>query len=49
MLRGRMIMEKGFEGTKLRGRPKALNKAAKIVLKKARYKTGDSTRTLNLT
>ena len=43
MLGGRMIMEK------LRGRPKALNKAAKIVLKKARYKIGDSTRKLSLT
>ena len=40
---------KGFEGKKLRGRPKALNKAAKIVLKKARYKIGDSTRKLSLT
>ena len=28
------------------GRPKALNKAAKIVLKKARYKIGDSTRNI---
>ena len=37
----------GFEGKKLRGRPKALNKAAKIVLKKARYKIGDSTRKLS--
>ena len=33
-----------FEGKKRRGRPKVLNKAAKIVLKKARYKIGDSTR-----
>ena len=32
-----------FEGKKRRGRPKVLNKAAKIVLKKARYKIGDST------
>ena len=40
-----MIMEnEGFEGKKRRGRPKVLNKAAKIVLKKARYKIGDSTR-----
>ena len=38
----------GFEGKKLRGRPKALNKAAKIVLKKARYKIGDPTRKLSL-
>ena len=35
---------KGFEGMKRRGRPKVLNKAAKIVLKKAGYKIGDSTR-----
>ena len=30
-----------------RGRPKVLNKAGKIVLKKARYKKGDSTRKLS--
>ena len=48
MLDGRMIVEKCFEGKKLRGRPKALNKAAKLVLKKARYKIGDSTRKLSL-
>ena len=36
MLGGRIVMEKlGFESKKLRGRPKALNKPAKIVLKKA--------------
>ena len=29
------------------GRPKVLNKAAKIVLKKAGYKIGDSTRKLS--
>ena len=29
---------KVFEGKKRRGRPKVLNKAAKIVVKKARYK-----------
>ena len=29
---------KVFEGKKRRGRPKVLKKAAKIVLKKARYK-----------
>ena len=46
MLGGR---NEGFEGKKLRGRPKALNKAAKIVLKKATYKIGDSTRKLSLT
>ena len=34
---------KGIEGKKRRRRPKVLNKAAKIVLKKARYKIGDST------
>ena len=28
-------------------RPKALNKAAKIVLKKARYKLGETTRKLS--
>ena len=37
----------GFESKKRRGRPKVLNKAAKIVLKKARYKIGDSTRKLS--
>ena len=30
-----------------RGRPKVLKKALKIVLKKARYKVGDSTRKLS--
>ena len=50
MLGGRMIWRnEGFDGKKLRGRPKALNKAAKIVLKKARYKIGDSTGKLSLT
>ena len=34
----------GFEGKKRRGRIKVLKKAAKIVLTKARYKVGDSTR-----
>ena len=38
---------KVFEGKKRRGRPKVLNKAAKIVVKKARYKIGDSTRKLS--
>ena len=39
MLGGTMIMEKlRFKSKKLRGRPKALNKATKIVLKKPRYK-----------
>ena len=44
-----MIMEKyePFEGNKRRRRPKVLNKAAKIVLKKVRYKIGDSTRKLS--
>ena len=47
MLGGRMIMEKlRFKSKKLRGGPKALNKAAKIVLKKARYKIEDSTKKL---
>ena len=36
-----------FEGKKRRGRPRVPNKAAKIVLKKARYKIGDSTRKLS--
>ena len=52
MLGGKTIMEwrnEGFEGKKRRLRPKVLNKAAKIVLKKARYKIGDSTRKLSLT
>ena len=31
------------------GRPKALNKVAKIVLQEARYKIRDSTRKLSLT
>ena len=35
---------KVFEDKKLAGRPKVLNKAAKIVMKKARYKSGNSTR-----
>ena len=49
MLGGRMIWKnKGLEGKKRRGRPNALNKAAKIVFKKARYKIGDSTRRLSL-
>ena len=40
---GETIMEnEGFEGKKRRGRQKVLNKAAKIVLKKARCKIGDS-------
>ena len=36
-----------FEGNKRRRRPKVLNKAAKIALKKVRYKIGDSTRKLS--
>ena len=36
-----------MEGKKRRGRPKAQNKAAKIVLKKARYKGEDSKRKLS--
>ena len=40
MLGSEMIMEnEGSEGKKRRGRPKVLNKAVKIVLKKTRYKT----------
>ena len=35
---------KVFEDKKLGERQKVLNKAAKIVLKKARYKRGNSTR-----
>ena len=38
------LTNEGFEGKKRRGGPKVLNKAPKIVLKKARYKIGDSTR-----
>ena len=38
------MRNEGFEGKKRRGRPKVLNKAAKIVLRKARYKIGDLTR-----
>jgi len=34
----------GFEDKKQRRRPTVLKKAAKIVLKKARYKRGNSTR-----
>ena len=37
----------GLEDKKRMGRPKVLNKAAKIVLKKAGYKIGDSTRKLS--
>ena len=37
----------GFKSKKRRGRPEVLNKAAKIVLKKARYKIGDSKRKLS--
>ena len=48
MLGGKMIWSnEGFEGKKRTGRPKVLKKAAKIVLKKARYKVGDSTRKLS--
>ena len=46
MLGGKMIVQRneGFEGKKRRVRPRVLNKAAKTVLKKARYKIEDSTR-----
>ena len=37
----------GPEDKKRMGRPKVLNKAAKMVLKKARDKIGDSTRKLS--
>jgi len=37
----------GFEDKKRRGRPKVLNEAAEIVLKKAKYKRGNSTRQLS--
>ena len=37
----------GFEGKKRRGRLKVLNKAAKVVLKRALCNTGDSTRKLS--
>ena len=36
----------GFTDKKRGGRPKVLNKTAKIVLKKAMYKTGNPTRQL---
>ena len=51
MLGGKMIVQRneGFEGKKRRVRPRVLNKAAKTVLKKARYKIGDSTRKPSLT
>ena len=40
---GETIMEnEGLKGKKRRGRQKVLNKAAKIVLKKARYEIEDS-------
>ena len=42
-----IIKKEAFEGKKRMGRPKVLNKAAKIVLKKARYKIGNSTRKLS--
>jgi len=38
---------KGFEDKKRTGRPKVLNQAAKKVLKKAKYKRGNSTRQLS--
>ena len=48
-LSGKMIMEKlRFEDKKRRGKSKVLNKAAKIVLKKAGYKIKDSTRKLHI-
>ena len=37
----------GFEDKKRTGRPKVLNEAAKKVLKKAKYKRGNSTRQLS--
>jgi len=37
----------GFEDKKRTGRPKVLNESAKKVLKKARYKRGNSTRQLS--
>ena len=40
-----MFIEKGgFEDKKRGGRPTVLNKAAKIILKRARYKRGNLTR-----
>ena len=48
MLVGTMIRNnEDFKGKKRRGRPKVLNKTVKIVLKKARYKIGDSTTRLS--
>jgi len=37
----------GFEDKKRMGRPKVLNEAAEKVLKKAKYKRGNSTRQLS--
>ena len=37
----------GFEDKKRTGRPKVLNEAAEKVLKKAKYKRGNSTRQLS--
>ena len=48
MFGGKMNMEKWrFWRQETTGRPKVLNKAAKIVLKKALYNIGDSTRKLS--
>ena len=48
MLGGKMIIEKWrFWRQETKGGPRVLNKAAKIVLKKARYKIGESTRKLS--
>ena len=44
MLGGKMARNEGFTDKKQGGRPKVLNKTAKIVLKKAIYKTGNPTR-----
>ena len=50
MLGGKMAIEKWndemkcFKDKKQGGRPQVLNKTAKIVLKKARYKRGNPTR-----
>ena len=44
MLGGKMARNEGFTDKKQWGRPKVLNKTAKIVLKKAIYKTGNPTR-----
>lgn len=46
MLGGKNVASRSevFEDNKQLGRPKVLNELAKVVLRKARYKIGNSTR-----